>query len=65
MGEDDRLVQEIRRAELGNFSLRQDAALASAAFFLSDPPMPAFICNTCGTQFVALRQGAGALSDLR
>ena len=33
--------------------MRQDAALASAAFFLSDPPMPAFICNTCGTQFAA------------
>jgi len=31
--------------------LQQDAALASAAFFMSDPPMPAFICNTCGTQF--------------
>ena len=64
MGEDDRLVQEIRRTELDNFSLRQDAALASAAFFLSDPPMPAFICNTCDT-LRRLRQGAGALSDLR
>src|ERR1700686_559221 len=48
---DDRLVQEVRRAELDNSSLKQDAALASAAFFMSDPSMPAFICNTCGTQF--------------
>ena len=61
----DRLVQEIRRTELGNFSLKPARRLRAPRFSCLIPPMPAFICNTCGTQFAPSDTGAGALSDLR